>query len=86
VASSGDRTLVAIEDETVDNRYSAIISQICKNCKMLIKSRLCLAGIKLQKQFLGIRKLSQYFSMREVGLQRNCNRYYKSFSKDKNLF
>ena len=58
---------MAYEDETVDNRYSAIISQICKNCRMLIKSRLCFAGIKFtKKQSLDVRKLRQYFSMREV--------------------
>ena len=77
---------MAIEDETVDNRYSAIILQLCKNCKMLIKIRLCLAGIKLQKQFWGIRKLSQSFSMGKVGLQKDCNQYYESFSKKKICF
>ena len=37
-----------------------MILQVCKNCKMLIKSRLCIAGVELQKGSLGVGKLDQY--------------------------
>jgi len=74
VASSGERTLVAYEDETVDNRYSAKILQICKYCRMLIKSRLCSAGVKVtQNSLWKLESFRQYFSMREIGEERKKN-------------
>ena len=73
MASSGDRTIVVIEDETAINRYSATVSQICKNCKMLIKSRLCIAGIELK----GKKKFFEYWKAWVICSIGNMSMYEK---------
>jgi len=42
---------VAVEDEKSANRYSTNILQICKNCKMLIKSSLCFVGVGCKNSY-----------------------------------